>query len=433
MRTITRRTYETDLTDKKCNILEPPLKKHFTDANTNLLAHPDQPLDKRFQMGIMMVPMQRVQGEVREMSNSEDIRSIRQFCEELERHDIQIWNSSESLPEEVLQQFIGSEEEIDTAQSEAEELHAEEKIDKLPEDTIRIVLKHFVDGSPRTVNVGFLLGANGISYPVALSHVGAAAVAFENGRWRETGFGEKYLILASVRQGMGLNIQLGGKWELEDPLDQPGRKINLTDIAEMRSAAVRRARRIMKNCEKELVRKLSKDSPEEWIVVDGTLFDIEGYSVLKNVRVIGVSKSFTLDPIVIKGGKPERIGYLVEMLRNLPVGWRSPVYKLTPDKNRPDRYTYMWFVRLHAARQSPISGVVKVELPPSECYLDPALRAKTINAISYEIFRLRNPYLYDNRRGESFLYPVYVAETLIKSKLSSVEKLKGIWVSAVRR
>jgi hypothetical protein len=433
MRTITRRTYETDLTDKECNILEPPLKKHFTDANTNLLAHPDQPLDKHFQMGIMMVPMQRVQGEVREMSNSEGIRSIRQFCEELERHDIQIWNSSESLPEEVLQQFIGSEEEIDTAQSEAEELHAEEKIDKLPEDTIRIVLKHFVDGSPRTVNVGFLLGANGISYPVALSHVGAAAVAFENGRWRETGFGEKYLILASVRQGMGLNIQLGGKWELEDPLDQPGRQINLTDIAEMRSAAVRRARRIMKNCEKELVRKLSKDYPKEWIVVDGTLFDIEGYSDLKDVQVIGVSKSFTLDPIVIKGGKPQRIGYLVGMLRNLNVGWRSPVYKLTPDKNRPDRYTYMWFVRLHAARQSPISGVVKVELPPSECYLDPALRAKTINAISYEIFRLRNPYLYDNRRGESFLYPVYVAETLIKSKLSSVEKLKGIWVSAVRR
>jgi hypothetical protein len=233
---------------------------------------------------------------------------------------------------------------------------------------------------------------------------------------------------------MGLNIQLGGKWELEDPLDQPGRKINLTDIAEMRSAAVRRARRIMKNCEKELVRKLSKDSPEEWIVVDGTLFDIEGYSDLKDVQVIGVSKSFTLDPIVIKGGKQERIGYLVGMLRNLNVGWRSPVYRLTPDKNRPDRYTYMWFVRLHAARQSPISGVVKVELPPSERYLDSALRAKTINAISYEIFRLRNPYLYDNRRGESFLYPIYVAETLIKSKLSSVEKLKGIWLSSdIRR
>jgi hypothetical protein len=366
--------------------------------------------------------------------NIEDIDLLKDFRQQLESHGIQIWNSSESLPEEVLQQLIGGEEEVIADQPHAEELHPQERIDQLTEDAISVSLKHFVDGSPRTVNVGFLLGANGISYPIALSHVGAAAVAFENGRWRETGFCEKYLILASVRQGMGLNIQLGGKWELEDPLDQPGRKINLTDIAEMRSAAVRRARRIMKNCEKELVRKLSKDSPEEWIVVDGTLFDIEGYSDLKDVQVIGVSKSFTLDPIVIKGGKPERIGYLVGMLRNLNVGWRSPVYRLTPDKNRPDRYTYMWFVRLHAARQSPISGVVKVELPPSERYLDSALRAKTINAISYEIFRLRNPYLYDNRRGESFLYPIYVAETLIKSKLNSVEKLKGIWLSSdIRR
>jgi hypothetical protein len=368
--------------------------------------------------------------------NIEDIDLLKDFRQQLESHGIQIWNSSESLPEEVLQQLIGGEEEVIADQPHAEELHPQERIDQLTEDAISVSLKHFVDGSPRTVNVGFLLGANGISYPVALSHVGAAAVAFENGRWQETGFLEKYLILAPVKRGMGLEIQLSGKgkWELEDPLDQPGREINLTDIAEMRGAAVRRARRIMKNCEKELVRKLSKDFPEEWIVVDGTLFDIEGYSDLKDVQVIGVSKSFTLDPIVIKGGKPERIGYLVGMLRNLNVGWRSPVYRLTPDKNRPDRYTYMWFVRLHAARQSPISGVVKVELPPSERYLDSALRAKTIYAISYEIFRLRNPYLYDNRRGESFLYPIYVAETLIKSKLSSVEKLKGIWLSSdIRR
>jgi len=364
------------------------------------------------------------------MVNIEDINLLKNFRQQLESYGIQIWSSSESLPEEVLQQFIRSEEETVTGQPRAEELHPQEKIDQLPEDTIPILLKHFVDGSPRTVNVGFLLGANGISYPVALSHVGAAAVAFDNGQWRETGFKEKHLILTSVRQGMGLKIQLSGKWELEDPLDQLGRQINLTDIAEMRSAAVRRARRRMKNCEKELVLNLSNKFPEEWIVVDGTLFDIEGYSDLKDVQVIGVSKSFTLDPIVIKGDKPERIGYLVGMLRNLPVGWRSPVYRLTPDQNRPERYTYMWFVRLHEPRQSPISGVVKVELPPSERYLDSDLRVQTIDAISYEIFRLRNPYLYDNRRGESFLYPIYVAETLVKSKLSSVEKLRGIWESS---
>jgi hypothetical protein len=140
--------------------------------------------------------------------NIEDIDLLKDFRQQLESHGIQIWNSSESLPEEVLQQLIGGEEEVIADQPHAEELHPQERIDQLTEDAISVSLKHFVDGSPRTVNVGFLLGANGISYPVALSHVGAAAVAFENGRWRETGFLEKYLILASVRQGMGLNIQL---------------------------------------------------------------------------------------------------------------------------------------------------------------------------------------------------------------------------------
>jgi len=366
------------------------------------------------------------------MVSVEDIDSIKQFRRELEPHGIKIWSSSEPLPEEVLQQFIRSEEDTVSDQPRAEELHPQQRIDELPKDALPIRIAHFVDGSPRTVNVGFLLGANGVSYPVALSHVGAASVAFDNGRWRETGFVERHLILASVKQGMGLNIELSCKWRLEDPIDQlgAGRQINVVDIVEMRGHAVRRARRRMRNCEKDLVRKLSDDSPDEWIAVDGTLFDIEGYSDLKDVKVVGISKSFTLDPIVMNGNMPERIGYLVGMLTNLPVGSRSPVYRLTPEKKRPEKYTYMWFVRLHAARQSPISGVVKIELPPSERYLDVDLRVQTIDAISAAIFRMRTPYLYDNRRGESFLYPIYVAETLIKSKLSSVEKLKGIWESS---
>lgn len=366
------------------------------------------------------------------MVSVEDIDFIKQFRRELMLHGIKVWSSSEQLPEEALQQLIRSEEDTVSEQPRAEELHPQQRIDELSEDALPIRIAHFVDGSPRTVNVGFLLGANGVSYPVALSHVGAASVAFDNGRWRETGFVERHLILASVKQGMGLNIELSGKWRLEDPIDQlgAGRQINVTDPVEMRGAAVRRARRRMRNCEKDLVRKLSGDSPDEWIAVDGTLFDIEGYSDLKDVKVVGISKSFTLDPIVMKGNMPERLGYLVEMLTNLPMGSRSPVYRLTPEIKRPEKYTYMWFVRLHAARQSPISGVVKIELPPSECSLDVKLRVQTIDAMSHTIFRLRNPYLYDNRRGESFLYPIYVAETLIKSKLSSVEKLRGIWESS---
>ena len=377
------------------------------------------------------------------MLNGDIIRedSIIQLCKTLQEHRIDVWSSSESVPDEALQQFISLDEEVQTDNPRAEELLPGGEVDKTSEDT-SIHLRHFVDGSPRTVNVGFLLGQKGIFCPVALSHVGAAAVAFENGRWGKTGFAEKHLILVSTDVALGIKVKLSTeKWELEDPLSHMGgRRVSLTDTAEMRAAAVRRARRRMKNCEKELVQTLSERYSEEWIAVDGTLFDIEGYSegtlfdIEKEIRVVGISKSFTLDPIVRKGGKQENIGYLGGLLRNLEVGHRSPVYELTPDKNHRDRYTYMWFIRIHPARQSPVSGIVKVELPPSKCYLDDReeLR-KTVDGLSHAIFRMRTPYLYDNRRGESFLYPIYVAETLVKSKLSSVEKLRGIWAYNLRR
>lgn len=369
------------------------------------------------------------------MPLSDDIASLRQFRQGLEPHGIEIWSSSESLPDEVLQQFIRSDEDsITPADARAEELHPQQRIDELPADTPEIQISHFIDGSPRTVNVGFLLGANGVSYPVGLSHVGAVAVSFSNGRWQETGFLNRHMILASLQQGMGINLQISGTFTLEDPTDQltGNRRIDPTDMVEMRNAAIRRARRRMRICERDLVQELSNNHPNDWIAADGTLFDIDAYANnMRDVQVIGISKSFTLNPIVERDGKRERIGYLVGTLTNLPVGWRSPVYKLTPEIGRPEKYTYMWFIRLHNARQSPVSGIIKVELPPSKLYEeDLALRLRTINALSYKLFRLRTPYLYDNRRGESFLYPIYVAETLIKSKLKSVDKLKGVWESS---
>lgn len=382
------------------------------------------------------------------MLYEEDMNSIRQFHDQLRSREIKTWNASESLPEEVLQQLLSNEDIIPNRPT-AEELpfphigNSEQPSDgtphiqisdktQLPSGTPNIQISHFVDGSPRTVHTGFLLGKSGISYPIALSHVAASSVAFVRNRWGQTGFLDRHLILIAYKK-MGINLEVSGKWELEDPTDRiTNREIDVTDTAEMRSAAVRRARRKMALTEKDLVSALAKKFPQEWIAIDGSLFTVDGmYSDLKDFKIIGISKSFEHNPIVLnQESESERIGYLVELLTTLPVGSRSQVFRLTPDRNIQSRYTYMWFIRIHAARQSPVSGIVKVELPPSERYLNDVLREQTVNAISHTIFRLRYPYLYDNRRGESFLYPIYVAESLIKSKLKSIEKMRGIWKSS---
>lgn len=72
-----------------------------------------------------------------------------------------------------------SDDDTGAEQPTAEELHPAQQIsneNELPKETPHIRIAHFVDGSPRTVNTGYLLGADGISYPVALAHVGASAV-----------------------------------------------------------------------------------------------------------------------------------------------------------------------------------------------------------------------------------------------------------------
>lgn len=371
------------------------------------------------------------------MPYEEDKNSIRQFHDQLKPHGIETWNSSESLPEEVMQQLL-SDDETGAEQPTAEELHPVQQIsdeNKLPKETPHIGITHFVDGSPRTINTGYLLGADGISYPVALAHVGAASVTFNDGSWRETGFEDRHSILVAHTLMEIEFDEISGKWKLEDPTDNIKEgEIDKTDAIALRAAAVRRARRNMALSERRLVKKLTENFPEAWIALDGTLFSVEG--MYSDLKVIGISKSFRHNPRVIqKDGTQDRMGNLSRLLINLKVGWRSPVYILTPEENRPKRYTYMWFIRIHGAQQkpgqSPVSGIVKVELPPSECYQqDEDLRVQTIDAISHAIFRLRYPYQYDNRRGESFLYPIYIAESLVKSKLSSVEIIQGIWKSS---
>lgn len=365
------------------------------------------------------------------MAHEEDINSIRQFHDQLKPHGIETWNSSESLPEEVMQQLL-SDDDTESEQPTAEELHPAQQIsneNELPKETPHIGIAHFVDGSPRTINTGYLLGADGISYPVALAHVGAASVTFDNGSWRETGFEDKHSILAAHTL-MGIDFdEISGKWKLEDPTDNiDPNEIDKTDPMALRGHAVRRARRNMALSEKRLVNRLAENFPEDWIALDGTLFSVEG--MYSDLKVIGISKSFRHNPRVQQGTTQKRMGNLGRLLIDLKVGWRSPVYKLTPEKGKLARYTYMWFIRIHDARQSPVSGIVKVELPPSDCYLNDDFRVETVDAISRAIFRLRYPYQYDNRRGESFLYPIYVAESLVKSKLNSIETIQGIWKSS---
>lgn len=101
----------------------------------------------------------------------------------------------------------------------------------------------------------------------------------------------------------------------------------------------------IKECEKALSRNLSRNYPQAWIAVDGTLFDIDGTSDdMKDAQIVGISKSFQLNPEIERNSERQPIGHLVGTLTELPTGWRSPVYsspvyKLLPDRTNLRKYT----------------------------------------------------------------------------------------------
>jgi hypothetical protein len=107
------------------------------------------------------------------------------------------------------------------------------------------------------------------------------------------------------------------------------------------------------------------------------------------------------------------------ILAGLPHAYRTAAFSAY------DGQVAFWYVRLREQREVdyPLMGVVKVELPRPDKSPVPAELA---DLISRALVAERNvtPYGLD-RRWHCSLYPIYVAEQVIKSRFFSREVLMG--------
>lgn len=284
--------------------------------------------------------------------------------------------------------------------------------------------RYFVDGSAKTYFIGTVLEQDR-STPVQISQVGAAMVMREDdGRIRVAD--SQHTILLTLEKSQ-VSEQL---WEtLEQAIKGvPGYMLcdsttnnNYADAMGLRESRPRGAHRAnwhMREMEVDLARSVPR-AGDAWLVIDGSLGN--EFETWRGAPLVGVAKTFRRDSQFNLGSGPRaRKINLFGLLKDLQENQRTIVF---PRSN--EGKIVFWYVRLRPQKELdyPLMGVVKVEMsnPDRE-----AVDSQLIDRISSWLIAERTvtPYGRDGR-WHAHLYPIYIAERVIRSQFYSEEVLKS--------
>lgn len=292
--------------------------------------------------------------------------------------------------------------------------------------------RYFVDGSAKTYFIGTVLEQDR-STPVQISQVGAAMVAREDdGRIRVAD--SRHTILLTLEKSQ-VSEQL---WQRLEQAIKGVSGYKLCDSAtnnkyaeamglqESRPRGAHRANWHMRELEIELAQSVPRED-DAWLVVDGSLGN--EFETWRGAPLVGVAKTFRRDSRFELGSGPRaRKLNLFSLLKDLGENQRTIVFP----RNNEGRIVF-WYVRIRPQKglDYPLMGVVKVEMPnPDREPVDSQLVDRISGWLIAE--RTVTPYGRDGR-WHVHLYPIYIAERVIRSRFYSEEVLKsGIrWPSQV--
>jgi len=307
------------------------------------------------------------------------------------------------------------------------------------------VFRYFVDGSVKTFFLGTLI-EHERNTPVLLGQVGAAAVNREDdGRVhvRPTDL-RKQIILLLNRDQVSATVWNNAEAALQSA--RAGVPMRLVDTKEddaynssksygnnkePRSRAAHKANWEMRLLERELLRDLlaEHDTTGAYIAIDGGLgkeFKLNEF----DRGFVGVIKNFSKEQVFELSSRGRTIRKsLFELLATLAVNQRTAAFA------RGDGHVVFWYLRIREQKhlEYPLMGVMKIEYPnPSRAMVDSDLIDHLSRAMVAE--RTVTPHGKD-RRWHAHLYPIYLAEQVIKNSFYSDEVLQaGIkWPSLERR
>ncbi len=289
--------------------------------------------------------------------------------------------------------------------------------------TQKHLFRFFIDGSIRTYFLG--TGIEGTrSFPIELAQIGSAVIKREDDGQLGVLAHKNRIILLLPKQNQGISDTL---WNRIQNIKKPEwlevvdftLPDNLTDTRhDPRDKAGAKARFEMHKLEIELISSTDDLRNESnWLILDGAVKLTE---FIQTPYLIGVAKSFSKTPLFYlgkkRGSKPKDIN---SILAGLPHAHRTVAFKAY------DGQVAFWYVRLREQRELdyPLMGVVKVEIP---CPDKKPISYELANLISSALVAERNvtPYGID-RRWHCLLYPVHIAEQVIKNRFFSPEVLMG--------
>jgi hypothetical protein len=288
--------------------------------------------------------------------------------------------------------------------------------------TERHFFRYFLDGSRRSHFIGTAL-EHERSTPIQLAQIGAAIIRrLDDGSVRTEKCDRRLLLLVAkdqisdaawqqlkAQESEALRVENIGD---EDELTGPPR-----DREDLRNRASAKASWFMHRLEVDYANALAPGDEDDWLIIDGSInFTLP----ITRANTIGVAKSFSKRPVftIGRGPRAKRIP-LYNLLAELPTAYRTCAFAGSGGQ------LGFWYLRLREQGEVeyPLMGVIKVEIrnPGGE-----ALPTEKIDLISRALVAERHVTCYGcDRRWHVHLYPVYLAEQLVKNGFVSQEIIRG--------
>ena len=286
--------------------------------------------------------------------------------------------------------------------------------------------RYFLDGSARTYFIGTVLEHNRAT-PVQVSQVGAAMVKREDDGRIRVAASRRTILLTLEKSQVSDTLWQALKDAIENAKDYD---YALCDSAtnngyadelklqEARPRGAHRANWYMRELELDLARSVQREDGG-WLVMDGGLGN--EFKDWNGAPLVGVAKTFRRDNLFKLGTGPRsKTLNLFGLLKDLQENQRTLVFS----RNDEGKIVF-WYVRIRPQRglDYPLMGVVKVEMPnPDGQQVDSDLVDEVSGWLVAE--RRVTPYGRDGR-WHAHLYPIYIAERVVRSLFYSEDVLKS--------
>ncbi len=140
-------------------------------------------------------------------------------------------------------------------------------------------------------------------------------------------------------------------------------------------------------------------------------------------NVIGLAKTFKPNMTLGQGRGRQDLGNLTKDL-----DWKERSTVIRPPKDKATTYGW-WYLRLRPREKvySPLQGIVKIEVFAIGIEEDDGIPEARADTISSYVLKERNvtPYNAD-ARWASHIYPIYLAETYLRSSFLSHDRFKAL-------